>query len=51
LNAVVGAIMITLISNVMTMANVSYYLTLIIKGVIIVIVVAIDGMRRQGGKS
>jgi len=51
LNAVVGAIMITLISNVMTMANVSYYLTLIIKGVIIVIVVAIDGIRRQGGKS
>ena len=51
LNAVVGAIMITLISNVMTMANVSYYLTLIIKGVIIIIVVAIDGIRRQGGKS
>lgn len=47
LNAVVGAIIITLISNVMNMANVSYYLTLVIKGAIIVAVVAIDAMRRR----
>lgn len=47
LNATFGAILITLISNVLNMAHVSYYLTLIIKGVIIVGVVAIDGIRRQ----
>ncbi len=47
LNAVVGAIIITLISNVMNMANVSYYLTLVIKGAIIVAVVAIDAIRRR----
>jgi len=46
-NAVVGAIIITLISNVMNMANISYYLTLVIKGAIIVIVVAIDANRRK----
>lgn len=47
LNAIFGAILITLISNVMNMAHVSYYLTLITKGAIIVSVVAIDGIRRQ----
>jgi ribose/xylose/arabinose/galactoside ABC-type transport system permease subunit len=47
LNAVIGAIMITLISNVMNMANVSYYLTLVIKGAIIIAVVAIDALRRR----
>jgi ribose/xylose/arabinose/galactoside ABC-type transport system permease subunit len=54
LNAVIGAILITLISNVMNMANVSYYLTLVVKGVVVVIVVAIDAWRRSsqlGGKS
>lgn len=47
LNAVVGAIIITLISNVMNMANVSYYLTLVIKGAIIITFVAIDAIRRR----
>ena len=47
LNAIFGSILITLISNVLNMAHVSYYLTLITKGVIIVTVVAIDGIRRQ----
>jgi ribose/xylose/arabinose/galactoside ABC-type transport system permease subunit len=46
-NAVIGAILITLISNVMNMANVSYYLTLVVKGVVVVIVVAIDAWRRR----
>jgi ribose/xylose/arabinose/galactoside ABC-type transport system permease subunit len=46
-NAVVGAIIMTLIGNVMTMANVSYYLTLVVKGAIIIIVVAIDAFRRR----
>ena len=47
LNAVVGAIIITLISNVMNMANVSYYLTLVIKGLIIIAFVAIDANSRR----
>lgn len=47
INAVVGAIIITLISNVMNMANVSYYLTLVIKGAIIITFVAIDAIRRR----
>ena len=47
LNAVVGAILITLISNVMNMANVSYYFTLVVKGLVVVIVVAIDAWRRR----
>jgi ribose/xylose/arabinose/galactoside ABC-type transport system permease subunit len=47
LNAVFGAILVTLISNVLNMAHVSYYLTLVAKGLIIVSVVAIDGIRRQ----
>jgi ribose/xylose/arabinose/galactoside ABC-type transport system permease subunit len=45
LNAVIGAILITVISNVMNMANVSYYLTLVVKG--LVVVVAIDAWRRR----
>lgn len=47
LNAVIGAILITLISNVMNMANISYYLTLVVKGLVVVIVVAIDVWRRR----
>jgi ribose transport system permease protein len=47
MNAVIGAILITLISNVMNMANVSYYLTLVVKGLVVVIVVAIDVWRRR----
>lgn len=46
-NAVVGAIIITLISNVMNMANISYYLTLVIKGIIIITFVAIDANSRK----
>jgi ribose/xylose/arabinose/galactoside ABC-type transport system permease subunit len=47
LNAVIGAILITVISNVMNMANVSYYLTLVVKGLVVVVVVAIDAWRRR----
>lgn len=47
INAAVGAIIIILINNVMNMANVSYYLTLVIKGAIIIVVVAIDAVRRR----
>jgi ribose/xylose/arabinose/galactoside ABC-type transport system permease subunit len=47
MNAVIGAILITLIGNVMNMANVSYYLTLVVKGLVVVIVVAIDVWRRR----
>jgi ribose transport system permease protein len=47
LNAVIGAIIITLISNVMNMANVSYYLTLVVEGAVLVVVVALDAWRRR----
>lgn len=47
LNAVIGAILIQVISNVMNMANVSYFVTLIIKGVVVVVVVAFDTWRHH----
>jgi ribose transport system permease protein len=46
-NAVVGAILITLITNSMNLLNVSYFLTLVIKGVVIIAVVALT--TRQKG--
>jgi ribose/xylose/arabinose/galactoside ABC-type transport system permease subunit len=46
--AVIGAVVITLISNIMNMAHLSYYATLIVKGLVIVVVVAIDS--RSKGK-
>ena len=45
--AVVGAVVITLISNIMNMAHLSYYATLIVKGLVIVVVVAIDSRSKR----
>jgi ribose transport system permease protein len=47
LNAVIGAILITLISNSMNLMHVSYYMTLVIKGFVIILVVALDALRRR----
>ena len=45
--AVVGAVIITMISNIMNMAHLSYYATLIVKGLVIVAVVAIDSRSKR----
>ncbi len=45
LGAVVGAIFITIISNSMNLLHVPYYLTLVIKGGVIISVVALDSLR------
>jgi ribose/xylose/arabinose/galactoside ABC-type transport system permease subunit len=45
--AIIGAILITLMSNSMNMMHVSYYMTLFLKGIIIIAVVALDSLRRQ----
>lgn len=47
LGAVFGAIIITLISNSMNMMHVPYFTTLIIKGIVIIIIVALDSRYRQ----
>ncbi|NDJ61508.1 MAG: ABC transporter permease, partial [Chloroflexi bacterium] len=47
LGAVVGAVIITLISNSMNMMQVPYTATLIIKGIVIIAFVALDGLRRR----
>ncbi len=46
INAVVGAILITLITNSMNLLNVSYFLTLVIKGIVIIAVVALTTQRK-----
>ncbi|MGQ9623693.1 MAG: ABC transporter permease [Candidatus Caldatribacteriaceae bacterium] len=52
LGAVVGAIFVTLIENIMNMMGVSYYMSLVAKGILIVSVVAFDSWRRKipGGR-
>ncbi len=45
--AVIGAVLITLISNSMNMMQVTYYMTLFLKGTIIIAVVALDSLRRR----
>lgn len=45
--AVAGAVIITLISNVMNLAHLSYYATLVVKGVVIVAVVAMDARSKR----
>lgn len=45
--AVVGAIFITVISNSMNLLHVPYYLTLVIKGLVIISVVAFDSIRTR----
>lgn len=47
LGAVVGAVIITLISNSMNMMQVSYTATLMTKGIVIIAFVALDGLRRR----
>ena len=47
LGAVIGAIIITLISNVMNLMHVSYYLTLVAKGFIVLAIVAISSFRMK----
>ena len=46
LGAVIGAVFITMISNTMNMMHVSYFMTLFVKGCVIVSVVALDSLRR-----
>lgn len=48
-SAVFGAIVITILSNAMNLAGVSFYIGLIIKGVVIIAFVALERYR-QGGK-
>jgi ribose transport system permease protein len=45
--AVLGAIIITMISNAMNLAHLSYYATLIVKGLVIVTFVAIDTQSKE----
>jgi ribose/xylose/arabinose/galactoside ABC-type transport system permease subunit len=45
--AVIGATILTLLSNAMNLMHVSYYTTLLIKGVVIIAVIALDSLRRQ----
>jgi len=47
LGAVIGAIIITLISNIMNLTHVSYYLTLVAKGFIVIAVVALSSFRKK----
>lgn len=47
LGAALGALLITLISNSMNMMRVSYYLTLVIKGLVIIIFVYLNSLRRK----
>jgi ribose/xylose/arabinose/galactoside ABC-type transport system permease subunit len=47
MGAVIGALIITLISNSMNMMRVSYFYTLLFKGCIIILAVALDALRKQ----
>lgn len=47
MGAVIGALIITLISNSMNMMHVSYFYTLLLKGFIIILAVALDALRKQ----
>jgi ribose transport system permease protein len=47
LGAVLGAIFITVISNSMNMMQVSFFTSLIVKGIVIVGFVAFDSLRRE----
>ena len=43
----IGALFITLISNSMNFLHVPYYLTLILKGTVIILVIALDSGKRR----
>lgn len=47
LGAVFGAIIITLINNIMNLMHVSYYMTIVVKGFIIIAVVALSTFRKR----
>ena len=47
LGAVLGAIFITMISNSMNLMHVSYYMTLLVKGSLIIVVIALDSLRKH----
>jgi ribose transport system permease protein len=47
LGAALGALLITLISNSMNMLHVSYYLTLVLKGVFIIVFIWLNSLRRK----
>ena len=47
LGAVIGALFITLITNSMNMLKISYYTTLVVKGLVIIAAVALDSLRRR----
>ncbi len=48
--AVFGAVLITVLSNAMNLVGVSYYLSLIIKGAVIIAFVAIEGRKGSGNE-
>ena len=45
--AVLGAILITVLSNAMNLAGVSFYISLVIKGIVIIVLVAVERCRRR----
>jgi len=47
LGAVIGAILMVTIENIMNMARVSYYMSLVVKGIIIASVAVLDTWRKQ----
>lgn len=49
IGAVLGAIVITLINNAMNLLQVSYYMTLVVKGCVIIAVVAADSFQKRKG--
>ena len=47
LGAVIGAVLITVIGNIMNLMHVTYYMTLVVKGCVIVAVIALDSLYRR----
>jgi len=45
--AALGAVLIAFISNSMNMMHVEYYTTLVIKGIVIIAVIALDTLRKR----
>jgi ribose/xylose/arabinose/galactoside ABC-type transport system permease subunit len=46
LGAVIGAVFIVTITNIMNMMHASYFMTLLVKGCVIIFVVALDSLRK-----
>jgi ribose transport system permease protein len=47
LGAVIGAILITVIGNIMNLMHITYYMTLVVKGCVIVVIIALDSLYRR----